>query len=151
MKIIRLIYHGTVLSKKNRHITTRQGIVVPDARAKANEKDMVDQFIPQLRRQGGTSIFTKTHTDRLIEANAKGTTYGIKMTIYNETARRRDLDNQATSILDALTKSGAIVDDCAKYVRKLVIEYGGIDRLNPRAEIMIVEENKEDGGGQIPT
>ena len=151
MKIIRLIYHGTVLSKKNRHITTRQGIVVPDARAKANETDMVNQFIPQLRRQGGTSIFTKTHTDRLIEANAKGTTYGIKMTIYNETARRRDLDNQATSILDALTKSGAIVDDCAKYVRKLVIEYGGIDRLNPRAEIMIVEENKEDGGGQIPT
>lgn len=151
MKIIRLIYHGTVLSKKNRHITTRQGIVVPDARAKANEADMVNQFIPQLRRQGGTSIFTKTHTDRLIEANAKGTTYGIKMTIYNETARRRDLDNQATSILDALTKSGAIVDDCAKYVRKLVIEYGGIDRLNPRAEIMIVEENKEDGGGQIPT
>ena len=151
MKIIRLIYHGTVLSKKNRHITTRQGIVVPDARAKANETDMVSQFIPQLRRQGGTSIFTKTHTDRLIEANAKGTTYGIKMTIYNETARRRDLDNQATSILDALTKSGAIVDDCAKYVRKLVIEYGGIDRLNPRAEITIVEENKEDGGGQIPT
>lgn len=151
MKIVRLIYHGTVLSKKNRHITTRQGIVVPDARAKANEADMINQFIPQLRRQGGTSIFTKTHTDRLIEANAKGTTYGIKMTIYNETARRRDLDNQATSILDALTKSGAIVDDCAKYVRKLVIEYGGIDRLNPRAEIVIVEENKEDGGGQIPT
>ena len=151
MKIIRLIYHGTVLSKKNRHITTRQGIVVPDARAKANETDMINQFIPQLRRQGGTSIFTKTHTDRLIEANAKGTTYGVKMTIYNETARRRDLDNQATSILDALTKSGAIVDDCAKYVRKLVIEYGGIDRLNPRAEITIVEENKEDGGGKIPT
>lgn len=151
MKIIRLTYNGTVLSKKNRHITTRQGIVVPDARAKANETDMINQFIPQLRRQGGTDVFTKTHTERLIEANANETTYGIKMTIYNETNRRRDLDNQATSILDALTKSGAIVDDCAKYVRKLVIEYGGIDRKNPRAEIMIVKETKEDGGGTIPS
>lgn len=144
MRIIRLTYHGTVLSKKNRHITTRQGIVVPDARAKANEKDMVNQFIPQLRRQGGTSIFTKTHTDRLIEANANGTIYGIKMVIYNETARRRDLDNQATSILDALTKSGAIVDDCAKYVRMIVVEYGGIDKDDPRAEVIIEEYGQEE-------
>lgn len=143
-----LVYHGTVLSKKNRHITTRQGIVVPDAKAKANEADMVNQFITQLRKQGGTKIYTQTHTERLIEANAKGTKYFVKMSIYNGTNRRRDLDNQATSILDALTKSGAIADDCSKYVRALFVEYAGLDRTDPRAEIIIeITENMEDGGG----
>lgn len=144
MKTIRLTYHGTVLSKKNRHITTRQGIVVPDAKAKANEADMVSQFIPQLKKQGGTAIFTKTHTDRLVEAQQAGIWYRIRIDIYNETNRRRDLDNQATSILDALTKSGAIVDDCARFVRSILVVYGGIDKEDPRAEIEIQERTPDD-------
>ena len=136
---IYLTYHGTVLSKKNRHITTRQGHIIPDARAKANEDDMINQFLVQLKKQGGSKIFTKTHTERLLEASQKGTAYSIAIHIWNESNRRRDLDNQATSILDALTKSGAIVDDCAKFVRALTVIYKGIDKEDPRAEIHIVE------------
>lgn len=147
-KITELVYHGTVLSKKNRHITTRQGIVVPDAKAKANEADMVSQFIVQLKKQGGTRIFTQTRAEMLIEANMHATQYRIRFKIYNETNRRRDLDNQATSLLDALTKAGAIVDDCSKYVRAIYIEYGGIDKDDPRAEI-IIETQSEAGGGQV--
>ena len=147
-RYIKLTYNGTVLSKKNRHITTRQGGVIPDAKARANEADMISQFIVQLKKQGGTKIFTETRAEMLIEANAKNTTYRIKMTIYNETNRRRDLDNQATSILDALTKSGAIVDDCSKYLKGLYIEFGGIDKNNPRAEIAI-EITEGEGGGQV--
>ena len=144
MKQIRLTYHGTVLSKKNRHITTRQGIVVPDARAKANEADMVSQFLIQLKKQGGAAALVKTHTERLVEAQQNGTIYSIRMIIYNETNRRRDLDNQATSILDALTKSGAIVDDCARFVRRILVEYGGIDKDDPRAEVIIKEFDQEE-------
>lgn len=145
IKLLRLVYEGTVLSKKNRHITTRQGYVVPDAKAKANEADMVNQFITQLKKQGGTRIFTQTRAEMLIEANQKNIHYRIKMRIFNETNRRRDLDNQATSILDALTKSGAIVDDCARYLTAFSVEYGGIDKDRPRAEIVIeVKEGKEE-------
>lgn len=142
---IRLVYDGVVLSKKNRHITTRQGAVIPDAKARANESDMIAQFVIQLRKQGGTAIFTTTRAERLLEANQNGTRYRIKMTFYNENGRRRDLDNQATSVLDALTKSGAIVDDCCNYLRGLYIEYGGIDKARPRAEIIIEETDKEEG------
>lgn len=144
MKTISLTYHGTVLSKKNRHITTRQGIVVPDARAKANEADMVSQFLIQLKKQGGAAALVKTHTERLVEAQQNGTIYSIRMIIFNETNRRRDLDNQATSILDALTKSGAIVDDCARFVRSILVVYGGIDKEDPRAEIEIQERTPDD-------
>ena len=147
-RITRLIYHGTVLSKKNRHIMTRQGGIIPDPKARANEQDMIDQFIPQLRKQGGTRIFTQTHTERLLEAKAKQTTYRIKAKFYHQSNRRRDLDNEMTSVLDALTKSGAIADDCRQFVKLLYVEDGGIDSNDPRAEIAI-ETTEEDGGGQI--
>ena len=149
MKTIKLIYHGTVLSKKNRHIITRSGGIIPDAKAKACEEDMIKQFLPQLKKQGGTRIFTMTKSERIAEATANGTTYHIKMMIWNETNRRRDLDNQATSILDALTGSGAIADDCSKYVRAILVIYGGIDKDDPRAEITIGIHSKEEEGGTV--
>ena len=83
VKMLRLVYEGTVLSKKNRHITTRQGYVVPDAKAKANEADMVNQFVLQLKKQGGTRIFTQTRAEMLIEENKKDIHYRIKMRILN--------------------------------------------------------------------
>ena len=66
-----------------------------------------------------------------------------KFTRYYHTSRidhrRRDLDNQATAILDALVLSRVIPDDSSQIVQKLIVEYMGVCKEQPRAEIQIEE------------
>ena len=54
---------------------------------------------------------------------------------------RRDLDNQASTIMDALTRSGAIADDCWQFVRRITVEAGGVS-LTPGADIEITIEDR---------
>ena len=61
----------------------------------------------------------------------------IEITIYNDTERRFDLNNSSQSILDLLVDAKILVDDNAKAVPSLLMMYGGCDRKNPRAEIVI--------------
>lgn len=127
-KTLKLVYLGAVLSKKNskRIITNRRTgapMMVSNKSAKANEDSMIEQF--------------STQTLRLSEPimNCK-----ISIEIYEPNFQKRDLDNQATSILDALVKADVIKDDSYKCVQELNIKYCGIDRENPRAEIKIVHK-----------
>jgi Holliday junction resolvase RusA-like endonuclease len=64
---------------------------------------------------------------------------GITLVFFFDSERRHDLDNAAAGVMDALAKSGIITDDCVKYVDCLDLQYGGIDKINPRAEIYIDE------------
>ncbi len=127
MKKIELTYYGMVISKKNtkriiKNAKTGKPMMISNKAALANEHDMVDQFSVQTLGQ-----------KKPIE-NCR-----ISIVIYEPNLQRRDLDNQATSILDALTKSEVIKDDSIKCVKELNVRLGGVDRADPRAIVNITE------------
>ena len=122
---ITLTYYGTVYSKKNskrivRNRQTGRMVLVSSEVAQENERNMADQF-------------------RLQAKNQINFPCEISIKIYEPNFTRRDLDNQATSILDALKVSGVIVDDDFKHVSAVSIKFGGVNSQNPRAEITIRE------------
>lgn len=63
----------------------------------------------------------------------------ITMAFYNGDKRKRDLDNQASSILDVLVASGLIKDDNCFVVNRMCLMFGGVDKYNPRCEVTIDE------------
>lgn len=69
------------------------------------------------------------------------TDYPIELTLvfWFDNLRRHDLDNAAAGVMDALSASGVIEDDNVKFVNTLTLQYGGVDKINPRTEIYIDE------------
>jgi len=128
--IVKLTYHGVIYSKKNnkRIVTnkyTQKPIIVSSVRAKSNEWNMADEFKAQA-----------------LEARwqpEEGARYVVRIKIWEKDRTRRDLDNQATSILDALVLAGIIPDDSVSCVVKLSVAYMGIDKYDPHADIIVAE------------
>jgi len=127
-KEVYLIYYGVVRSKKNskriirNHRTGQMGLI-SSKEAKENEDDMVKQFKARAPRD-------------IISSPVK-----IKIEMFEPNRTRRDLDNQATSILDALVKAGIIKDDGISHVVEVNVRFAGVSKQNPRAVIRI--ESKE--------
>ena len=108
--ILDLTYHGVVYSKKNSKsivVNRRTGRpqIISNQRVREMEAAMVREFQAQA-------------TKAKWEANT-GTTYEVSIFIWTKDRTRRDLDNQATSILDALVAAKVIPDDSMKYARGL--------------------------------
>ena len=61
----------------------------------------------------------------------------VHLTIYGDTKRKFDLSNKAESVMDLLVDVGYLLDDNYEVVPKLILEYGGISKENPRCEIKI--------------
>jgi len=117
---MKLVIHETVPSKKNSRIVNRKtGKSFPSKIFTAWEK----KVLPELKKQSQEPV----------------TTYpvGITMIFYNDNNRRHDLDNQASSVLDSLVKAGILEDDNQTKVETLQLQYGGIDKHNPRCEVFI--------------
>lgn len=55
--------------------------------------------------------------------------------LWNKDMRARDIDNQASTLTDALVRAGLLSDDNCFVLRELHIVFRGIDKLNPRAEL----------------
>lgn len=61
----------------------------------------------------------------------------ITHTVYFSTNQRHDSDNTVPKfILDGLVESGVIIDDDSKHITKLTLQCG-VDKENPRTEIII--------------
>ena len=67
----------------------------------------------------------------------------ITYTIYYPTRREFDIDNVGSVITkftnDALVELGVLVDDNYNYVPEIVFKFGGVDKDNPRCEVILEE------------
>lgn len=64
--------------------------------------------------------------------------FDIVLTVFFNTKRRHDVDNQIPKfILDGFTESGFIVDDDEKHLHSLTLKTG-YDKENPRTEFEII-------------
>lgn len=124
---MKLTISGSTPSQKNRKIiSVNRATGRPFLRSAPQVKDWQNNAIRELTEQfNGYKIVG----------------YPIELTVvfYYDSNRRHDLDNGLSSVLDALTASGIIEDDNHKYVNSINISYGGLDKVNPRAEIYIDE------------
>lgn len=60
----------------------------------------------------------------------------MEVVIYNSDLRKRDLDNQLCTINDTI-KGYLFDEDDGKILQDIHIRWGGVDKENPRAEIVI--------------
>lgn len=69
------------------------------------------------------------------------TDYPITVTVvfYYSRDSRKDLDNSLSGVCDALVQAGVIEDDDWKHVECYVVQFGGLDKNNPRAEVFLDE------------
>lgn len=131
MNEVTLTYYGVVTAKKNSkqiiwNHATRRPMLISNRRAKKQENDMVQSFMLESYSEGWRGGHINS-------------TYQIEIQIWNQDRRRRDLDNQATAILDALVLAHIIPDDSVEYVQKVSVEYKGLDKQEPRAVVKVKE------------
>lgn len=143
-RTIKLTFEGVVHSKKNSKqiIRGRDGAprIISNALSRQGEEEMRRQFAEQLLEIDDALLKKRVYQNRAIaltQAKEAHETYTIDFTIYSPNNIRRDLDNQVTSILDALVKAGAIVDDSFQFLKGFTVRFGGIDKVRPRAEIAL--------------
>lgn len=138
-----LVYKGVVHSKKNSKQIIKDATgrprIISNAKAREMEHDMIAQFHAQMPIQGLATEIFMTQTERILACKEHARTYKVEATIWNPNNIRRDLDNQITSLLDGLVAAGVLPDDCSTIVTSITANYGGVDRINPRAEIHITE------------
>ena len=137
MNEVKLTYHGVIYSKKNskRIVTNRRTwkpIIISNRNAKNQEAAMAWEFRDQAAIEGWPAINRTPEEEALRQ-------YKVEIQVWQKDYRRRDLDNQATAILDGLVAAGVLPDDSCDIVPSLAIKYMGKDQDDPRAEVKIRE------------
>lgn len=134
-RVVDITYYGQTLSKKNRHIPNGRGGITIDKSARANQANIVEQIEPKLRKAGIETYLNPNA--RKADWLASKRKAQVSVLFIDDSHRRRDLDNQLTTIMDALKEAGAIPDDDKRFISGVGAFDGGVDTENPRAEISI--------------
>lgn len=125
--MLTLWYRDVIVAKKNNKRIMRapngRPWIASSQEAKAQEQIMAYEFAKQAKEQGW-------------QAEDKAAYY-VEIYITEPDKRRRDLDNQATAILDALVAAGILPDDDNKHLQHLSVELKGYDKYDPHAYILV--------------
>ena len=128
MNVYRGVYYGQVLAKKNsKSIGFRNGkpFIRNNNRVSVQESEMAKKFQDDFIEEGFIESF-ESGVEVIVE-------------IWNQDRRCRDLDNQISTVLDALVLGGIIKDDSQDYVRRIKGYVRGIDKENPHVIATIYE------------
>lgn len=110
----KITLYGSVPSKKNSRINTRSGRSFPSSKYTAWHKEALLQLQNTAPIVSGTPLI---------------------FTYYADSKRSGDLSNKWQSIEDTFTDCGIIEDDNWFILPDIHMKFGGVDKLNPRAEI----------------
>lgn len=116
---------GETPSKKNSRINTKSGRSFPNQRYVKWHDAVVSQLHFLLLKKQLTVV-------------PEGVPVKLSATFYHSDMKRRDSDNQLSSVLDTLTDVGIICDDNWKVIPEKHI-YDFYDKKNARCEIVIEE------------
>jgi len=127
MEKMKLILEGTVPSLKNSKQILRKASGRPFISSSTKAKQWTKNAVEELKTQFNGYIIV----DYPIT---------VELVMYNKDNIRRDLDNQASTVLDALRHANVIEDDDFKHINHLIVRYGGTDKNNPRCEIILQDK-----------
>lgn len=124
-------YFGQVTGKKNNKVIsvnqhTGKPFVRMNDKAKAQEREMVDNFRYDMSYH---KLTPQDFTGRRIE---------VSVEVWNKDKRKHDLDNQVSTILDALVKAEVLPDDSQETVQKITAKYMGVDKEDPHVYITVI-------------
>ena len=122
--MLRLQIIGETPSKKNSKIMTRTGKLIPSRTHEKWHSDALLQLTGQITRQA---------LKKPIEAPVS-----VDVAFYHGDLRRRDSDNQVSSLMDILQDSGVLSDDRWEIVRSIHVN-NFYDKNNARCIIEIKE------------
>lgn len=127
---INLYYEGVIYSKKNsKQIISVHGkpVLISNKNAKKNEQEMATEFALQVMKA---------------DWNPHGR-YSVSMYFLRKDNVRRDLDNMATSVLDALVLGQALPDDDINNIKELHIYDMGVSKTQAGVSVYIEGEENE--------
>lgn len=61
-----------------------------------------------------------------------------QFTFFAPDRRKTDLSNKWESIADLLVDCGVLADDNTDILPKILLQFGGVDKENPRAEVVLL-------------